>query len=80
MSLQDRILRLVSARRRSSNEKERACGSKVRYGSQETADRATSAMLKKTGQTLESYECRFCHKWHIGHSNRITVEIISRSG
>lgn len=44
------------------------CAGKVRYGRKETADAAVQAMLKKRGVELESYQCDYCEKWHIGHS------------
>jgi len=55
-----------------------ACEGKRRYGHQETAERAVSAMFKKYGgNRMESYHCKTCDGWHIGHSNAVSV-IITR--
>jgi hypothetical protein len=44
-----------------------SCGDKVKYGHQETADKACESMKAKYGTELESYKCRHCEGWHIGH-------------
>lgn len=54
------------------------CG-KVKYGHQETAERAASAMHRKHGgDRMESYYCEQCEAWHIGHSNAVYI-LITRS-
>jgi len=39
---------------------------KVRYGHQETAEKACADLLKKHGE-MEAYFCPKCEGWHIGH-------------
>jgi uncharacterized membrane protein YgcG len=59
-------------------DEQRACEGKVKYGHKETADKAATVMLKKYGETLESYECRYCGKWHIGHTKAQGISITVR--
>ncbi len=45
--------------------------------------RATRAVVKtqRTGadrkdrRTLEAYQCKHCHMWHIGHSRRLAIQL-----
>jgi hypothetical protein len=48
--------------------KERTCGAKVNYQSEESAQRAADQMnaKPKTRNLLEPYPCPFCQGWHIG--------------
>jgi hypothetical protein len=56
-----------------------SCGDKVRYGHEQTADDAARAMAQKGRKGLESYRCRYCDKWHIGHKRRARASVnISR--
>lgn len=50
--------------------RERTCGQKVAYGSEETASKAAASMNRKpkTRNVLEPYPCAFCGKWHIGRA------------
>lgn len=47
---------------------DRTCTGKVRYGHEESATKAATAMNKKptTRKELEPYPCPFCDGWHIG--------------
>lgn len=56
-------------------DKTRQCDGKVRYGRQETADKAMLAMRKK-GRELEAYPCPHCEGFHLGHSNEGLVIVI----
>lgn len=56
----------------SARRKLRECGEKARYASQEAADAAVAQMRArsetvKEPETLNSYQCSFCHGWHVGH-------------
>jgi len=48
--------------------RERTCGAKIAYTTEESAARAAAAMNAKptTRKPLEPYPCAFCHLWHIG--------------
>jgi hypothetical protein len=52
---------------------ERTCGKKVRYPSEESAERAAVEMNAKptTKKPLEAYPCPFCVQWHIGRAMTI---------
>ena len=47
---------------------ERTCGKKVKYNTEESANKAAIVMNEKpnTRNILEAYPCTFCKKWHIG--------------
>lgn len=50
-----------------------ACDRKKRYGSKRNADRKIAAMKRlglARGDALNSFECRFCEGWHVGHTPR----------
>ena len=49
-------------------DKDISCEGKVRYGHEETAERAAYAMMGKGSKILEPYKCRHCDGWHIGGS------------
>lgn len=48
------------------------CGSearpKVRYGSEEAADKAAAKMSVVYGKFMEGYPCAWCQDWHIGRA------------
>jgi hypothetical protein len=48
--------------------KEKTCGKKINYQTEETAIEAAEQMNQKpnTRNTLEAYPCGFCNDWHIG--------------
>ena len=48
--------------------RERTCGAKVAYPTEESAERAALEMNAKptTRKPLEGYPCAFCEKWHTG--------------
>jgi hypothetical protein len=48
--------------------KDKTCGNKINYGSEDTAVIAAEKMNQKpnTRNTLEAYPCAFCNGWHIG--------------
>ena len=41
----------------------RSCLEKVRYGHQETAERA--AIIQSDRRALYAYSCKFCDGWHL---------------
>lgn len=43
-----------------------SCVKKVKYGHLETAQVAVDRMKNKARNTLEAYQCVYCHKYHIG--------------
>lgn len=47
---------------------EATCGLKIKYSTEEKAEKAASKMNKKssTRKELEAYPCCFCEKFHIG--------------
>ena len=51
----------------------RTCGTKIRYPTLESAQRAAESMNAKpnTKNTLEPYPCPFCEQWHIGREMKI---------
>jgi hypothetical protein len=48
--------------------RDRTCGTKIGYGSEESAMKAVDSMNRKvtTRKPLEAYPCAFCDKWHVG--------------
>lgn len=47
--------------------KDRTCGKKINYITECSAEKAVTAMNKKTyPKVLEHYPCAFCNGWHIG--------------
>ena len=48
--------------------RERTCGTKVAYPTEDSAARAADSMntKPKTRKPLEAYPCAFCAQWHIG--------------
>lgn len=47
---------------------EATCGKKIKYSSEEKAQKAAESMNKKptTRKELEHYPCYFCNEWHVG--------------
>jgi hypothetical protein len=43
------------------------CEAKRRYGSRKEAENVKERVKRQAGGFLNSYCCRFCHGWHIGH-------------
>lgn len=46
--------------------KDRTCGKKVDYKTEESAAKAAVKMSEKYERDLEHYPCCFCEGWHIG--------------
>lgn len=44
-----------------------SCHGKVKYGHEASAKTAANKMTLKKMETLESYKCRHCPAWHVGH-------------
>lgn len=47
--------------------KSTSCTRKVKYR-KDSAKKAAERMTQKLGEQMESYWCRYCGGWHIGHS------------
>lgn len=43
------------------------CEGKIKFPDQLAAGRAASSHVKKFGQWMTAYHCKFCHGFHIGH-------------
>lgn len=57
---------------------DRSCTGKVQHESLKRALRAVASLVRKKEAVrgeLQPYECRFCHKWHIGHPRRELLKI-----
>ncbi len=52
-----------------NSDRRRSCYKKVPH-SKESAENTALEMIKRTGERLESYKCRHCEFWHVGHSVR----------
>ena len=63
---------LLHARASFKAGRESACGSKIDYKSEESAERAASAMSLKYEKDMEAYPCVFCFGWHIGRKMSIS--------
>jgi hypothetical protein len=48
--------------------RESACGNKIDYRSEATAERAAVAVNARYESTLEAYPCVWCAGWHIGRA------------
>ena len=46
--------------------KERTCGKKTDFKSEETAARVAPKVSVKFGHDMEAYPCAFCNGWHVG--------------
>jgi len=46
--------------------KDRACGKKIKYHSEETAIRVAGEMQAKHNKHFDAYQCWYCNDWHIG--------------
>lgn len=44
-----------------------SCKGKLKHKTQEGAMKAASRMAQKTHEPFETYRCRHCEFWHIGH-------------
>lgn len=63
--------------------KDRTCGKKINYNTEEKAYKASNSMNSKptTRNILEPYPCFFCEGWHIGKKMTIEfLESISNNG
>lgn len=51
--------------------RERKCKAKVAYLSQRLAENAYTALqwAGRADPDMESYQCRICRDWHLGHPN-----------
>jgi len=51
----------------------RMCGNKKKYDSETHARWVINSIqkegIKNFSLIMNIYECKFCHKWHIGHKN-----------
>jgi len=47
---------------------ERMCFTKVKYPTKEQADVAARNSTRTYRETYSTYQCPFCHTWHIGHT------------
>jgi hypothetical protein len=50
------------------SERARSCGRKRRYASEREALDAAYLIRMQGGEELSAYRCRFCGRWHLGHS------------
>lgn len=48
----------------------RSCIGKLPHANAEAAEKARLSMQKKTGEPFDKYQCGFCNRWHIGHSQK----------
>jgi hypothetical protein len=46
----------------------RSCGEKASYASEDEAREAVRQLGRKGGTWLRQYRCRFCRRWHLGHT------------
>lgn len=51
-----------------------SCAGKIRHANKNSAVEACAAMNGKTGDTINAYECVYCHGWHIGNTKNYFVE------
>jgi hypothetical protein len=47
--------------------KRKQCGDKRRYPDIKAAKTASVLLFQRTGSKLQSYYCKYCRHWHIGH-------------
>lgn len=52
----------------------KGCGDKVRHATREAARAHLFGLVRKfdkpSSERLETYQCRFCRGWHVGHPPR----------
>lgn len=51
--------------RRSKAQIERACSSKVRYGTSKKVEQAAQRVFERTGKEMTFYPCLRCKGWHL---------------
>jgi hypothetical protein len=47
-----------------------SCGEKRQFESEREALDAAYLIRLQGGDRLDVYHCLFCHRWHLGHSDR----------
>jgi hypothetical protein len=57
----------MSSRRRL---RRKACEGKMRHETQAQAVAHAIHLYRKTGEQMQSYHCRFCRRWHVGHAKQ----------
>lgn len=46
--------------------RELTCRDKIKYKSEEKADKSAKVLSDKYNKEMEAYPCAFCNGWHIG--------------
>lgn len=46
--------------------RERTCGKKTDFKSEERAAKSAPVLSEKYGHQMEAYPCAFCNGWHVG--------------
>lgn len=44
-----------------------ACGGKIQYQTVAEATAAKHRIIERHGDPMQSYRCKFCRQWHLGH-------------
>lgn len=60
------MIKLYSGRKRYTPDRERSCGTKVRYTDPDDALRGAKVMTKKRKKRYCAYVCQYCDKYHVG--------------
>lgn len=48
------------------------CGTKKRHSCRESAEGEQAWIKRKLGDTVNVYQCPYCHYWHVGRRKVIT--------
>lgn len=48
------------------------CNGKIKYETQEEANKFSSSLNKKSKDRVKSYRCSTCDGWHFGHEGKKT--------
>ena len=51
---------------RAQRDREKSCGGKVSYKTEQEAETAVIYQREFYGHKLEAYRCRYCQSWHLG--------------
>lgn len=55
---------------RKNSRLKKQCEGKKKFASAEEAHLKIIAPLWAKGKVMRPYHCRFCHKWHVGHTQK----------
>lgn len=72
---------MASKRRLRRLEIRKACGDKIKFPNEVTAQAAAHSHQAKHGKWMNAYLCKHCGSWHIGHPpTKIRIAELKKQG